>query len=164
MAKAWNPNHITGAGVVEPFGRRAFLRKSVVTASIFSAVAAQYRKDCLLAAEHNRVFSKRSRTLVTRLANIHSKHPSLHFDAKGLEQLRHQARRTHCHYAEMLYKWVDRNRSWSPSDTPYPSGREVALEQSGAFVTNVALAYILSQQQEYLQLCRKWIVQMLDYP
>jgi len=164
MTKAWNTNQITRAGIIEPLSRRAFLRKSMTTASIFSAIAARRRKDCLIAAERDRVFSKRSRTLVTRLANIRSKHPSLHFDAKGLEQLRHRARQTHRHYAEMLYEWVDRNRSWSPSDMPYPSGREVALEQSGAFVTNVALAYILSQRQEYLQLCRKWIVQMLDYP
>ena len=141
--------------------RRDFLRKSVATAGGFSSVITGSRLGYFLSAEP---FKNLSDVLVTRLAGIHSKHPSLHFDAEGLQELRYRATRTHRCYADMLFEWVDRNRKWSPSDMPYPSGREVALEQSAAFVTNAALAFILTQRDEYLELSRKWISEMLEYP
>ena len=144
--------------------RRDFLKKSAATIGGFSSIITPLRYGRLLAADASLISQKPSDALVTRLSNIRSKHPSLHFNAEGLQRLRRQASRTHRRYAEMLFEWVDRNRKWSPSDMPYPSGREVALEQSGAFVTNAALAFILSRQDEYLQLCRKWISEMLEYP
>lgn len=156
---------------MESLNRRNFLKKSAATIGLFSSVITAPRCRCLLARQtllpQRRKASqsgKQTDVLIARLANIHSKHPSLHFDAKGLEQLRRRATGTHRRYAKMLFDWVDKNKRWSPLDMPYPAGREVALEQSGAFVTNVALAFVLSQRDEHLRLARKWIMEMLEYP
>jgi hypothetical protein len=149
---------------VESINRRDFLRMSATAAGGCSSVITGFSFGRLLAAEPSSTSEKPPDVLVRGLSNIHSRHPSLHFNAEQLEQLRQRAIGTHRRYAEMLFDWVDRNRKWSPSDMPYPSGREVALEQSGAFVSNVALAFILSERNEYLQLCRRWIGQMLEYP
>ncbi|MFQ6034901.1 MAG: DUF4962 domain-containing protein [Sedimentisphaerales bacterium] len=146
---------------MESINRRDFLRKSALAAGAYSGAITRLQHS---PAESRLMSQKPSDELVARLSNIRSRHPSLHFDVEGLEQLRRRAKETHRHYAEMLFEWVEQNRNWSPLDMPYPSGREVALEQSAAFVTNVALAFVLSQQDEYLQLCRRWVSQMLKYP
>ena len=39
-------------------------------------------------------------------------------------------------------------------------GDEVILEQCGAFITNTALAFVLSQSEEHLELVRKWALDM----
>jgi len=146
---------------MESINRRNFLKKSALAASAYPGVITSFQR---VAAKPRSISQKPSDALVTRLSNIRSEHPSLHFNAEGLEQLRRQAKGTHRRYADMLFEWVKRNRHWSPLDMPYPSGREVALEQSAAFVTNVALAFVLSQRDEYLQLCRRWVAEMLQYP
>lgn len=91
-------------------------------------------------------------------------HPSLHFDAKGLKTLRKQAKGTHKRYAVRLFEWVDKNRSWSPPPVTGAQGDEVALEESGAFLTNAAFAYCLSGKDQHFQLARKWALKMCDFP
>jgi len=93
-------------------------------------------------------------------------HPSLHFDADGLQRLRRRAKGKHRRYAEALYKWVDRYHTWMPPAIPEPAaaGAEVPLEHTSAFVTNAALAFVLSQRDDYLQLTRKWASVMCENP
>jgi len=142
--------------------RRKFLKSSVAAVGGLSAL----RLKRLSASERFPKSQDPSEDLVAKLVKIPSRHPSLHFDVGGLEQLRSRVKGTHRRYAEMLYEWVDRNRTWSPPGIYelYSAGAEVPLEQSGAFVTNTALAFVLSRRDEYLQLSRRWAMAMCEYP
>ena len=137
--------------------RRDFLKKSVSIAGGLSTVGCDSSHPCLTA---------KISYPASRSADISSRHPSLHFDADGLQQLRSRAKGTHRRYAETLYKWVDRYRTWMPPAIPDPAaaGAEVPLEHTSAFVTNAALAFVLSQRYEYLQLTRKWASAMCENP
>jgi len=161
---------------VEPISRRDFIRKSALAAGAYSGaiiISPGHWPGYPAPIEPLAGLSDSSRPVPSPqdnwcgakgLSNIPAQHPSLHFNSEALEQLRRKAEGTHSSYAKMLFEWVDQNKTWSPLDMPYPSAGEVALEQSAAFVTNVALAFVLSQQDEYLQLCRRWVAEMLEYP
>jgi len=149
---------------MKTINRRKFLKKSALAAGGFSGIIEGSRFSRLSASGLMQKSQEPSDALIAHLTKIPHRHPSLHFNAEGLEQLRRRAKGTHRKYAELLFDWVARNRTWSPLDFPYPTGREVALEQSAAFVTNAALAFCLSQQDEYLQLARRWTSEMLKYP
>ena len=105
--------------------------------------------------------------LVARLRRMRLSHPRLHFDHAGRNDLRDRARTTHQRYSELLLDWVGKHRKWTP---PFPrvkeefslvgKGDEVLLEQCGAFLTNAALAYVLSEQQTHFELARRWALEM----
>ncbi|WP_073059112.1 DUF4962 domain-containing protein [Fodinibius roseus] len=99
-----------------------------------------------------------------KLSNIQKSHPSLHFDSKRLTQLRAQAKGTHVRYAQNLFQWVDKNKSWSPSRVTGGSGDEVPLEEAGAFLTNASLAFCLSRKEQHFEIARNWALAMCEYP
>ena len=104
-------------------------------------------------------------SLSKRLATIPSRHPRLHFDGDGREGLIRLSESSHRLYAEWLFDWVDRYRDWSPqTEIPARAGSEVMLEESGAFVTNAALAYVISGERQHLHLARRWALAMTEVP
>jgi len=144
--------------------RRGFIRKS--TGSLFSlAIAGKLTGNNLSIPSWTEFSLQESlNSLQEKLAQIKPKHPSLHFNADGLRELRKKAVGTHQRYAEQLYKWVELNKSWSPPLITGFDGDEVQLEESAAFITNMALAYCLSRKKEYLDLTREWAQEMCKYP
>jgi|GEM_PF-2344639 len=99
--------------------------------------------------------------LVARLQEVGASHPRLHFDAASRELLRGKARTSHERYARLLFEWVEHNRDWKPpaQAASRPLG-EVELEQSAAFVTNAALAAVLSGKPGHVELARTWALGM----
>ena len=105
--------------------------------------------------------------LLARLRKLQLSHPRLHFDRAGRKVLRDRARTTHRRYAKLLFEWVSKHGEWTP---PFPSakrafsltgkGDEVLLEQCGTFLTNAALAFVLSEQQRHLKVARRWTLEM----
>lgn len=103
--------------------------------------------------------------LARRLAQLPPAHPRLHFDARGRDRLRTRAAGTHRRYGQLLLRWIGRNRKWSPpAELPDSALDEVVLEQSGAFVTNAALAFVLSREPDHLELARRWTLGMCEVP
>jgi hypothetical protein len=103
--------------------------------------------------------------LAKRLSAVEPVHPRLHFNSEGSVRLRRQASGTHRRYAQLLFNWVERHREWSPPKTlPEGSGNEVILEESGAFVTNFALAYVISGDNEHIELARRGALAMCELP
>jgi hypothetical protein len=103
----------------------------------------------------------------TRLQALGTNHPRLHFTADDLPSLRQKAQGSHGRYARLLIEWVDAHTDWQPRvDYPFPNGRttEVELEESGIFVTNAALAYVLSQEKRHLDLAKQWALRMCEVP
>ena len=144
------------------FNRRVFLKRSAFAAGGLTGVISGLRTDSLFAGYP--ASEETSDRLIARLARIRSSHPSLHFNAEGQEKLRRLAGGTHRRYAGILFEWADRNRKFSPSEMLERSANEVTLEQCGAFVTNAALAFVVSRRDEYLQLSRRWAMEMCEYP
>ena len=108
---------------------------------------------------------KETERLAGQLQSLRLSHPRLHFDAEGRSGLRARAGGTHRRYAEMLFEWVERNREWSPpTGLPDSALNEVVLEQSGAFVTNAALAHVLSREARHLELAQRWALAMCEVP
>jgi hypothetical protein len=133
--------------------RRRFIKKSATAAGISLAFG-----DLMANLDISSTISQQS------ISGIKTRHPSLHFDAGKLKQLRKQALGTHEVYANRLYAWVDEKKSWTPPKITGIDGDEVPLEESGAFLTNAALAYSLSGKNEYLEISRKWALAMCEYP
>jgi hypothetical protein len=79
--------------------------------------------------------------------------------------LRERAAGTHRRYAGLLLDWLERHRGWSPpTDLPDSALDEVALEECGAFVTNAALAFVLSRRVDDRELARGWALAMCELP
>ena len=93
---------------------------------------------------------------VQRLQRIPSTHPSLHFTTGELQLMKKNASGTHQRYAEQLYRWVDSHSEWSPPIMEGGAGSEVALEETGAFLTNAGLAWVLSGKKRHFELARSW--------
>lgn len=145
--------------------RRNFLKYSIFSGCILSNTVFNLRTNRFLESNFNSSYQEKSEELLERLSNIPSRHPSLHFNSDGLKQLRINSKGTHRKYAEMLFDWIKRNKSFSPMEmiNQY-KGNEVSLEQSGAFVTNTSLAFVVSENKEYLDMSRKWALEMCEYP
>jgi len=145
--------------------RRKFLINSTFAISGLSGDIINLRNAKLFGFNFNELYEKETVEISANLANISSKHPSLHFDSEGLKQLRINSKGTHRKYAEILFNWVTRNQSFSPMEmlNQY-KGNEVSLEQCGAFLTNTALAFVVSEKDEYLNISRKWALEMCEYP
>jgi Domain of unknown function (DUF4962) len=107
----------------------------------------------------------RAEYLTERLRQTRAPHPRLHFDVAGREELRGRAEGMHRRYAQLLFEWVERYREWTPPlETPESALNEVVLEECGAFVTNAALAFVLSGSDEHLALARRWALAMAEVP
>ncbi len=91
-----------------------------------------------------------------RLRKIGPRHPSLHFGHDQIETFRERASGTHQRYSQILTKWVEEHRSWSPPRLNGGTGAEVALEETGAFLTNAALAWVISEDEEVLAVALDW--------
>jgi hypothetical protein len=103
--------------------------------------------------------------VVPRLRSLTPAHPRLHFDAAGREELRERARGTHRRYADLLLEWVRAHSNWSPpAHLPDEALDEVILEECAAFVTNAALAAVVSGEVAHRDLARKWALAMCDLP
>lgn len=148
--------------------RREFMEKAGAFSSGIAIGAPALAKRMNTKNPGNELAQETIDSVAGQLSHLKAQHPSLHFDAQKLKQLRQQANGTHQRYAQRLYQWVDENKSWSPPKvTGAPGGAqgdEMPLEESAAFVTNAALAFCLSQQDEHLEIARKWALQMCQYP
>src|SRR3954447_16813396 len=105
--------------------------------------------------------------MATHLQPLGTVHPRIHFTASDLPILRRKADSSHARYARLLFEWVDSHADWQPRvDYPFQNARttEVELEESGIFVTNAALAYVLSQQTRYLDLAKQLALRMCEVP
>src|SRR5205823_5659045 len=107
--------------------------------------------------------SQPKRPRVEELADLRPGHPRLHFDGAGLEALRARAAGSHQRYAALLVVWLERHRNWSPP-TGLPAGawNEVLLEECGAFVTNAALAAVVTGERADLAIARRWALAMSE--
>jgi hypothetical protein len=105
------------------------------------------------------------RRLVDLLRGLRPRHPRLHLSAADAVRFRQGGTGERARYARMLLEWVDRNRDWSPLARPFDKkfGNTV-LEEEGAFITNAALAYVVSGRPEHLQLARRRALAMCDWP
>jgi len=96
-------------------------------------------------------------------------HPRLHFTSKDIPKLRKQAKTTHARQWDNLRKTVERHSDWEPlsslTDEYLLTGsREVYLEEAGAMLTNVALAYVIDENPKYLERARRWLKKMCQVP
>jgi hypothetical protein len=144
--------------------RRGFIRKSAASVCGLSMTGSLINANLTIPPMLDNSAQQALDSLQIKLSEIKSKHPSLHFDAKKLKELQKLASGTHERYAKRLFQWVDENKSWTPPVITGVDGDEVQLEESAAFLTNVALAYCLSRKAEYLTLSRKWALAMCKYP
>ena len=105
------------------------------------------------------------RQLAKRLGLISIKHPQLHFDKPAAASFLGELSGKRLAYAKQLFGWVDRNRKWSPTanirDKKFSN---TVLEEEGAFVTNVALAYVLSGRPDHLKLVRSRTLALCQSP
>ena len=141
---------------MNPINRRRFLRGFGGIAAGLSAVRTDLRRPLLLDSRFDSGHPKPSENLINRLNSIQPNHPSLHFNYEDIKELRRRIVGTHNRYGKLLYQWADRNRTFVLSDTRDP-------EQIGTFVTNFALAYVLSRDDEYLRISRRLIMDMCEY-
>jgi len=138
--------------------RRRFLEDVALGGGLAALASCQLAARCAQGAEEQE-------QVLARLRAISRTHPRLHFDANGLADLRERAEKTHRRYADLLMEWVEKNRGWSPLvDVPDNKLTEVLLEESGAFVTNAALACALSGKAEHRELARRWTLAMCQVP
>ena len=108
-----------------------------------------------------------SSDMTTNQLTLEPTHPRLHFTGDDVSKLREQARGSHARYANLLYEWVDAHASWEPPTVEsfeQARTKEVVLEGAAAFLTNVALACVLSQKERYLKLAKSWALAMCDVP
>jgi hypothetical protein len=102
-----------------------------------------------------------------RLRQLGSLHPRLHFTTAGLPAMRERAGKSHARYARLLLDWVAAHADWEPRTAyPFTMARttEVELEESGIYVTNAALAYVISHDRDHLDLARRWALMMCEVP
>ena len=98
---------------------------------------------------------------------VEASRPRLHFRADDVPRLHEQARGSHARYAQFLYKWVDAHAAWEPPTVDaFENARtkEVILEEAGTFLTNAALAYVLSREERHLNLAKAWALKMCEVP
>jgi len=149
---------------MEQLNRRQFLEKTGVISSCVTMGAPLWVKK-----ENPGIFpgniSKRDLEVIrSQIRSKKAGHPSIHFNETRLKEIRHNARGTHRIYVDRLYRWMEKNVSWEPPEITGEQGNEVELEESGAFLTNVSLAFSISGKREYLEIARKWALKMCDYP
>ncbi len=141
--------------------RRSFLRRSAC-ATLSAAVAG---RPSSAAAQGPVAEASEASGDAARLAKIQPSHPRLHFDTIGRRALVARAGGTHRRYAQHLFGWIDRYQQWTPPrELPESSGNEVALEETAAFVTNAALAFVLSDEDKHLEISKRWALQMCELP
>jgi len=99
-----------------------------------------------------------------RLAGVPASHPSLHLTDDSLSRLRGNAAGSHRRFAERLQQWMEENREWIPGPPPSGDGAEVFCEETAAFVTNGALACLLSRDSRDLAAARNWILALSESP
>ena len=133
--------------------RREFILNSAITAAGIAG-----NVNGLKAESHSHAGS------VEHFSFLKPSHPSLHFDALGLERLRKNTAESHLRYVNFLYQWVDENKGWTPPYITGKDGDEVHLEECAAFLTNAALAYCLSRKREYFDLTLRWVLKMCEIP
>jgi hypothetical protein len=108
--------------------------------------------------------------IIARLGSVRAnEHPRLHFTSKNIQDLRRQARTNHKYQWQNLLQTVRNNASWEPmtdlTDEWLSHGsREVYLEEAGAMLTNVALAYVIEEDPGYLELAKHWMKIMVSIP
>jgi len=87
--------------------------------------------------------------------------PRLHFRLKELAEIRREIHTTRKRYFKNLLAWLQSRKTWSPpSDTPQGTLNEVQLETAGAFVTNAALAAVLTEDPQIVALAKSWALRM----
>jgi hypothetical protein len=105
------------------------------------------------------------RALAERLERLRPGRPRLHFHASDAARFRRGLEGRHGRYARLLFAWVERNRDWTPlRDSPDRKFRNTILEEEGAFITNAALAAVLSGRREHLDLARRRALAMCEWP
>ena len=96
--------------------------------------------------------------VIERLGQLKPGHPRLHFTAAAADRFRDNPGKGRARYARLLLEWADRNREWSPLATlasiPDRSFTGVVLEEQGALVTNLALAFVVGGRKDHLELAR----------
>jgi hypothetical protein len=140
--------------------RRSFISKSAVSALGIGFGRNALKGNFLIPDRLDEVSSHNLNAVQDKLMNIRPVHPSLHFNAVQLKELRKKASGSHRKYAQMLYHWIDGKKTWSPPYIKGVDGDEVPLEECAAFLTNAVLAFCISGKREYLNLSRNWILSM----
>ncbi|WP_226781315.1 heparinase II/III family protein [Oceaniglobus trochenteri] len=82
----------------------------------------------------------------------------MHVDETRLAALRDGRDPVLAGYRDALVDWVDRHRDWTPPRDLTSGSRtmEVLLEESAAYLTNAALAALITQEPRHLDLARTW--------
>lgn len=96
------------------------------------------------------------------LRRLKPDHPSLHFTGLKIPSLRQNARRSHLRYAELLYEWLDAHSGWRPPRMGSEPETALALEECGVFLTNAALAWVISERKRYLNLALDWMLAVCE--
>lgn len=94
--------------------------------------------------------------------------PRLYFDAAEIPALRDRCRTTHRRYFEALRTWVDAHLHWQPlrgvDETFLRRSSEVYFEETFAFLSNLLLTYLLTEEERYLAAARGWLQVLCSYP
>lgn len=144
--------------------RRSFISKSTVSAFGITMTRNKWSENLIPHGWINNDLIKSIDLLGNKLSAVRSSHPSLHFNAARLKELRKLTHGTHERYANLLYQWIENKKAWSPPFITGVDGEEVQLEECAAFLTNASLAYCLSRKKEYLTLSRRWAMAMCNIP
>lgn len=92
-------------------------------------------------------------------------HPFLHFSAEDIPVLRQRAKTTHARHWSKLVEAVQRTAEWNPSTIIADEDiTEYYAAEAGTILTNTALAYLISGNQDFLQLASHYIQDMCAVP
>lgn len=94
--------------------------------------------------------------------------PSLYFDPADLADLRHHATTSHRRYVDALTAWVDAHLDRQPLrgiDVAFERrSSEVYFEETFSYLSNVMLAYLVTQDARYADTARAWLRVLCTYP
>lgn len=94
--------------------------------------------------------------------------PRLYFGPQDVPGLRARASSTHRRHSERLLRWVDAHLERQPlrgvDERFLRRSSEICFEETFAFLSNVLLAYILTEASRYRDAAREWLRALCTYP
>ena len=131
-------------------------RRSFLAATAAGGMNIALLRDRQALAQGGREQHDEEEDLVERLRQIQVQHPRLHLGGRSVVDLRDRGPGPAAKHLEQLVHWVDRNRDW----TPFAGNHDrcfanTVLEEEGAYITNVALAALLTDREEIASLARR---------
>ena len=99
----------------------------------------------------------------TRLEELKQVHPRIYLNEDRLVDLRESIKNDREHIWKSVMKWVDERLEYSPP----PRGEVLPswiIREAGELIPYAAICYLLSGREEYLQLAKRYLLGIAEYP